>query len=103
MLEFNVLSQPGRKIINPNTARQKALYQRAENLWECNSGRNFKDMINQYASRLEILHAMGFLRGKILYPMMGNDILPGFFGNLIGLNMVGPVKPHGIVLEAHMN
>lgn len=42
--------------------------------------------VERYMLRLEILYALGILRGKVLYPCIGNDIFPSYWTSVYGLN-----------------
>ncbi len=42
--------------------------------------------IYDYVLRLELLHALGILKGILLYPVMGNDYLTSYFTMSFGLN-----------------
>ena len=42
--------------------------------------------IREYVLRLELLHALGVLSGRVLYPSIGDDYFPAYFAHVFGVD-----------------
>lgn len=40
----------------------------------------------QYIARLQALHNLGVLKGRVFYPVIGKDLFPAFFAEVIGID-----------------
>lgn len=43
-------------------------------------------LAQSYIARLEALHKLGVLQGRVLYPCMGTDIFPAYYADCFGIN-----------------